>query len=96
MTCLCAIRTTNGSECLLTGVRGHAAVAVFQKVNWHGGGVWHAAQQMTVHARSTVPLTLAIALDLSNFARCGVWRGIICGGALPFATAFHHVRDVHG
>ena len=56
----------------------------------------HAARQLTVHARSTVPLTLAIALDLSNFARCGVWRGITCGGALAFATSFHHVRDVHG
>ena len=56
----------------------------------------HAARQLTVHARSTVPLPLAIVLDVSNFARCGVWRGITCGGALAFATSFHHVLDVHG
>ena len=96
MTCRCLVRWTTGAGCLLTGGRGHASVAVFQQVHWHGCGFWHAGRQLTVHARSTVPLTLAIALDLSNFARCGVWRGITCGGALALATSFHHVLDVHG
>jgi hypothetical protein len=95
MTCRCFVRRTTGSGCLLTGGRGHASVAVFQKVHWHGSGLWHTARQLTVHARSTAPLTLAIALDFSNCARCGVWRGITCGGALAFATSFHHVLEVH-
>ena len=54
MTCRCLVRWTTGAGCLLTGGRGHASVAVFQKVHWHGGGLslyMHAARQLTVHAQ---------------------------------------------